>query len=69
VRPGPGAHVGRGTRAQQGQALDELEKDEVLLAAMGDLRARGYLGVRRSEAAAFAAEDEAFEIRSHFYRF
>ena len=52
-----------------GEALDELEKDEVLLAAMGDLRARGYLGVRRSEATAFAAEDEAFEIRSHFYRF
>jgi glutamine synthetase len=52
-----------------GEALDELEKDEVLLAALGDLRARGYLGIRRSEEAAFAAEDEAFEIRSHFYRF
>jgi glutamine synthetase len=51
------------------EALDELEKDEVLLEAMGDLRARGYLGIRRSEEAAFAAEDEAFEIRSHFYRF
>jgi glutamine synthetase len=51
------------------EALDELEKDEVLLTAMGDLRARGYLAIRRSEEAAFAAEDEAFEIRSHFYRF
>ncbi len=51
------------------EALDELEKDEVLLGALGDLRARGYLGIRRSEEAAFAAEDEAFEIRSHFYRF
>lgn len=50
-------------------ALDELEKDEVLLGGMGDLLGRGYLAIRRSEEAAFAAEDEEFEIRNHFYRF
>jgi glutamine synthetase len=50
-------------------ALDELEKDRILLDAMGDLLARCYLAIRRSEEAAFAAEDEEFEIRQHFYRF
>jgi glutamine synthetase len=50
-------------------ALDELERDEFLLGTLGDTLARCYLGVRRSEAKAFAAEDEAFEISNHFYRF
>jgi len=50
-------------------ALDELEKDDVLLGSMGPLLARGYLGVRRSEEAAFSAGDEELEIRQHFYRF
>jgi glutamine synthetase len=50
-------------------ALDELEKDDVLLGGMGDLLARCYLAIRRSEEAAFAAESEEFEIRQHFYRF
>jgi glutamine synthetase len=49
-------------------ALDELEKDDVLLGSMGALLARGYLGVRRSEEAAFSAGDEELEIRQHFYR-
>lgn len=50
-------------------ALDELEKDEFLLGSMGDLLARCYLAVRRSENAAFAERDKDFEIRNHFYRF
>jgi glutamine synthetase len=50
-------------------ALDELEKDGVLLGGMGDLLARCYLAVRRSEEAAFSAGDEELEIRQHFYRF
>lgn len=50
-------------------ALDELEKDDVLLASMNDLLARCYLAVRRSEADAFGAQDLDFEIRNHFYRF
>jgi glutamine synthetase len=36
---------------------------------MPDLLSRCYLAVRRSEAAAFAAQDLDFEIRHHFYRF
>lgn len=50
-------------------ALDELEKDTFLLDSMGDLLARCYLSVRRSEEAAFASQDEEYEIRQHFYRF
>ena len=50
-------------------ALDELEKDTLLTDGLGDLLARCYLAVRRSEQEAFAAEDQDFEIRNHFYRF
>ncbi len=50
-------------------ALDQLEADDFLLGTLGDLLTRCYLGVRRSEAEAFAAEDLDFEIRNHFYRF
>ena len=52
-----------------GAALDELAKDQFLLDTMGDLLARCYLAVRRSEATAFAAGDKDFEIRHHFYKF
>lgn len=50
-------------------ALDELEKDPLLLETMGPLLGRCYMAVRRSEEEAFSAADEAFEIRHHFYRF
>jgi glutamine synthetase len=50
-------------------ALDELEKDDVLLGSMDDLLARCYLAVRRAEEEQFSAQDEDFEIRSHFFRF
>jgi glutamine synthetase len=52
-----------------GSALDELEKDSMLVDSMGELLARGYLAVRRSEDEAFSGQDEDFEIRNHFYRF
>ena len=52
-----------------GGALDEFEKDSLLKDAFGDLLYRCYLGVRRSEEATFLANDDAFEIRHHFYRF
>jgi glutamine synthetase len=55
--------------ASMNAALDELEKDEFLLGSMGDLLARCYLAVRRSEYNAFAERDKEFEIRNHFYRF
>ncbi len=50
-------------------ALDELDRDKFLTTSMGDLLARCYLAVRRSEERAFAEQDTDFEIRHHFYKF
>ncbi|HVB75390.1 MAG TPA: glutamine synthetase family protein [Ktedonobacteraceae bacterium] len=50
-------------------ALDELEHDQLLMQAMGDLMSRSYLAVRRSEEKAFSEQDIDFEIRNHFYKF
>jgi len=52
-----------------GAALDELEYDEVLMGALGELLAKTYLRVKRSEVAAFGAEDEAFELAHHFCKY
>jgi glutamine synthetase len=62
-------HGVRPLPATMSAALDELEKDELLLGTMPDLLARCYLAVRRSENEAFSAGDLDFEIRHHFYRF
>jgi glutamine synthetase len=50
-------------------ALDALERDDLLMAALGPTRAAAYLAVKRSEAAAFAASDADFECRQHLLRF
>ena len=55
--------------ASMAAALDELARDEFLTGSMGDLLARCYLAVRRSEEQEFAGRDADFEIRQHFYRF
>ncbi|SDL99944.1 glutamine synthetase [Nonomuraea maritima] len=47
------------------EALDALEADEVLMEALGPLRRRAYLAVKRSEATAFAARDVGFELAHH----
>ena len=52
-----------------GEALDELERDEVLKEALGETLAKEYLIVKRSEVRAFADQDAAFEIDQHFYKF
>ena len=52
-----------------GEALDALERDDVLRDALGDVLAKEYLIVKRSEAQAFAAQDVAFEIAQHFYKY
>jgi len=49
--------------------LDALEADELLMEALGPLRRTAYLAVKRSEAAAFAAHDVAFECAQHAARF
>jgi glutamine synthetase len=50
-------------------ALDRLERDPVLMAALGPTLARAYLAVKRSEAEAFSREDAAFETKHHFWKF
>jgi glutamine synthetase len=51
-------------------ALDALADDEFLLSALGPLRSTAYLAVKRSEAAHFAArEDAAYECYQHWMRF
>ena len=53
----------------QAQALDALENDPVLMAALGPILANAYITVKRSEYAAFSAQDEQFEIKHHIYKF
>lgn len=53
----------------QAEALDALEQDAVLMDALGNQLATAYLAVKRSEYAAFAAEDIAFEVRHHIEKF
>jgi glutamine synthetase len=55
--------------ATQEQALNALDADEVLKAALGPVLAEAYLIVRRSEWAAFSAGDEAFEQQGHFLKY
>jgi glutamine synthetase len=52
-----------------GEALQELEKDDVLTGALGDLLARSYLAVRWSEWETYSAADEAFAFREHFLKY
>jgi len=53
----------------QGDALDALEADPVLIGALGSTLAQSYLAVRRSEWAAYSAEDEEFERQGHFSKY
>ncbi len=54
--------------ATQSDTLDALEADDVLMEALGPM-STSYLAVKRSEYAAFAAEDTAFETRHHLDKF
>ncbi|HTK45778.1 MAG TPA: glutamine synthetase family protein [Patescibacteria group bacterium] len=51
------------------EALDELERDEVLMSALGSGLATEYLKVRRAEAAAYAEQDDKFELDNHFFKY
>jgi glutamine synthetase len=55
--------------ATQKEALDALETDVVLTGALGSTLARSYIAVRRSEWAAYSAEDEEFEHQGHFLKY
>ena len=51
------------------EALDALEADKVMMEALGPLRSTSYVAVKRSEAAAFAEHDTAWECFHHFTKF
>jgi glutamine synthetase len=51
------------------KAIDALERDEVLTGALGGLLSKTFVTVKRSEAAAFDAKDEVFELAHHFYKY
>ena len=52
-----------------GAALDALERDEMLRAALGETLAKEIVIVKRSEVRGFEGKDAAFEIEQHFYKF
>ncbi len=51
------------------EALDELERDQVLLEAMGPLLASSYIAVKRNEAAFFKEKTPEEETLQHFYKY
>jgi glutamine synthetase len=53
----------------QVEALDALERDEVLMGALGETLAGAYLAVRRSEWDVYSANDAAFEQQGHFLKY
>ncbi len=51
------------------EALDALDKDAVLKDALGPLLATSYMAVKRLEYQSFSQQDEAYEIKHHFWKF
>ena len=51
------------------ETVDALEKDKVLTDALGSLLATSYIAVKRLEYQSFSAQDEAYEIKHHFWKF
>jgi len=49
-------HLIRKLPTTMANALDELERDQLLMEAMSDLMRRSYLAVRRSEEKAFSEQ-------------
>jgi glutamine synthetase len=52
-----------------GAALDAFERDDLLIAAMGEALTTSYVAVRRSEFEAYGAMDEAAQYRGHFAKY
>jgi len=51
------------------EALDELERDQVLMEAMGPLLASSYIAVKRNESAFFKEKLPEEEALQHFYKY
>ncbi len=72
------ANLSEEERAQRGirryptsldAALDELERDEVLLDSLGEPLAKEYRLVKRAEADAFKGKGDEYELQQHFYKY
>ena len=46
-----------------------MDNAEVVRKALGGSLATSYIAIRRGDAELFGAQDEAFELRHHFYKF
>jgi glutamine synthetase len=51
------------------EALDNLERDPVLLEALGERLSGSYVAVKRQDVEDFSAQDEDFEFREHRFKF
>jgi glutamine synthetase len=51
------------------EALDELERDQVLMEALGPLLASSYIAVKRNESAFFKDKTPEEETFQHFYKY
>src|SRR5256884_3203126 len=51
------------------EALEELERDQVLLDALGPLLASSYIAVKRNESAFFKDKTPEEETHQHFYKY
>jgi len=51
------------------EAVDELERDQVLMDALGPLLARSYIAVKRAESAFFKEKTAEEETLQHFYKY
>ena len=51
------------------EALDELQANPLLTAALGSLLSRSYEAIKRSEAAAYGPGDDEAEFAGHFYKY
>jgi len=51
------------------EAIGHLRRDQVLIDALGERLAGSYMAVKEADIAAFASEDQAFELRQHAYKF
>lgn len=83
LMPGPSADIDPGNwsdeeRAARGikryptslsAALDELERDEVLVNALGAPLAKEYIAVKRAEAEHFQGKGDEYELAQYFYKF
>ena len=51
------------------EAIGHLRRDGVLIDALGEQLAGSYIAVKEADIAAFASEDQDFELRQHAYKF